>query len=66
MVSWLHLKGLFGAGDMVGLLGAGDTGAGGCRANTEGSGTSFAASANLSSRSTFGPGGKALVVVLSS
>ena len=48
------------AGDKVGLLGAGDTGSGCCGADTEGSGTSFAASANLSSRSSFGLGGKAL------
>ena len=60
MVSVLRLNGLLGAGDKVGLLGAGDTGSGGCGADTEGSGTSFAASANLSSRSSFGLDGKAL------
>ena len=61
VVSVLRLNGLLGARDTVGLLGAGDTGAGGCGADTEGSGTSCAASANLSSGSTFGMGGKALL-----
>ena len=39
VVSVLHLNGLLGGRDTVGLLGAGDTGAGGCGADTEGSGT---------------------------
>ena len=47
--------------DTVGLLGTGNTGADGCGTDTEGSGTSCAASANLSSGSTFGIGGKALL-----
>ena len=63
VVSVLRLNGLLGARDTVGLLGAGDTGAGGCGADTEGSGTSCAASANLSSGSTFGMGGKALLSI---
>ena len=56
VVSVLRLNGLLGAVDKVGLIGAG-----GCGADTEGSGTSCASSANLSSRSTFGLSGKALL-----
>ena len=58
MISGLRLNGLLGAGDKVGLLGAGDTGTGGRGADTEGSGTSILVSASLSSRSTAGLGGQ--------